>query len=205
MLPIACVAVGVAVQVVDLVLIFGRVEEGGIALTAAAFVGLLAALPSEAVIIVLSRAFFAARNTWIPVAAALSAVAVAVSTALLLVGPLGIVGLSLGVVAGSWTETLLLLVAFRVAHSRFSLGRLARAHLWYAATAVAAGLVAERSYHFLAAALPAEPGALPAAAALAGAGIAGLGIYVALAALLRVPELRATVELLRAGLRRGGG
>lgn len=203
MLPIACVAAGVAIQVVDLVVVFGQVGEQGLALTAAAFLGLLAALPSEAVIIVLSRAFFAARNTWIPVAAALSAVVIAVSTALLLVAPLGIVGLALGVVAGSWTEALLLLVAFRARHARFSLARLARAHLWYAAAAVAAGLVADRTHYLLAAALPTDPGVLPGAIALGGAGMAGLGVYVALAALLRVPELGATVDLLRAGLRRG--
>ena len=158
MLPVACIAAGVALQVVDLVIDFGRVEEAGIALTGAAFLGLLAALPTEAMIIVLSRAFFAARNTWIPVGAALVAVGVAIVAALALVEPLGIVGLSLGLVAASWAEALLLLAAFRRRHDDFGLVRLARAHAWYLAAAVAAGLVADRAYDVLATGLGRDPG-----------------------------------------------
>jgi len=203
MLPVACIAGGMALEVVDLVVHFGRVGQSGIELTGAAFVGFLAALPSEAIIIVLSRAFFAARNTWIPVLAALASVVVAVGTAVALVGPLGILGLALGVTVASWVEALLLLAAFRSRHAGFGLLRLGRAHLWYAAAAVAGGLAADRAYDALAAVLPAHPGIVPAALALGGAGAVGLAVYVALAALLRVPELGATVRLLRAGLGRG--
>ena len=202
MLPVACIAAGVALQVVDLVIDFGRVEETGIALTGAAFLGLLAALPTEAMIIVLSRAFFAARNTWIPVAAALVAVGVAIAAALALVDPLGIVGLSLALVAASWVEAFLLLVAFRHRHADFGLVRLARAHAWYLAAAVAAGFVADRAYDVLAPALGPDPGPLAGALALAGAGIVGLAVYVGLAALLRVPELGVTIDLVRSGLAR---
>jgi putative peptidoglycan lipid II flippase len=202
MLPIACIAAGVALQVVDLVVDFGRVDNAGIALTGAAFLGLLAALPSEAMIIVLSRAFFAARNTWIPVGAALASVVVAVTTAALLIGPLGIFGLALGVTVASWVEAALLLGAFRWRHAGFGLLRLGRAHLWYAAAAVAGGFVADRAYDLAAGALPPDPGPIPALLALAAVGAAGLGVYVALAALFRVPELGTSVYLVRAGLRR---
>jgi putative peptidoglycan lipid II flippase len=203
MLPIACIAAGVALQVVRLVIDFGRVEEDGIAMTSAALLGFLAALPTEAMIIVLSRAFFAARNTWIPVAAALVSVAVAVGTATALITPLGILGLSLGVAAASWVEAVLLLLAFRHRHAGFGLLRLGRAHLWYAAAAVAAGLVSDRAYDLFVSPLSAEPGVPAAALALTAAGIAGLAVYVALAAMLRVPELGVTVDLVRTGLRRG--
>jgi len=202
MLPIACIAAGVALQVVDLVVDFGRVEASGVALTGAAFLGFLGALPSEAMIIVLSRAFFAARNTTIPVGAALVSVVVAVGTAALLIGPLGIFGLALGVTVASWVEALLLLAAFRYRHAGFGLLHLGRAHLWYLAAAVAAGLVADRAYDLVAGDLPVDPAPLPAVLALAFAGAVGLVVYVALAALLRVPELGAIVRLLRAGLRR---
>ncbi|MCU0479255.1 MAG: murein biosynthesis integral membrane protein MurJ [Chloroflexi bacterium] len=203
MLPIACIAAGVALQVVDLVVDFGEVDDAGIALTGAAFLGLLAALPSEAMIIVLSRAFFAARNTWIPVGAALASVLVAVVTATLLVGPLGIFGLALGVTVASWVEAVLLLGAFRHRHAGFGLLRLGRAHLWYLAAAAVAGLVADRAYDLAAGALSADPGALATLVVLAAVGALGLLVYVALAALLRVPELPATVRLVRTGLRRG--
>ncbi|MFH1474651.1 MAG: murein biosynthesis integral membrane protein MurJ [Chloroflexota bacterium] len=203
MLPVACIAAGVALQVVDLVVGFGRVDDAGIALTAAAFAGLLAALPTEAVIIVLSRAFFAARNTWIPVGAAMISVVVAVATATLLVGRLGILGLALGVTVASWVEAAVLLFAFRSRHAGFGLLRLGRAHLWYLGAAVAAGLAAGRVHDLAGGSLETDPGIVPSALALGFAGIVGLAVYVGLAAVLRVPELGATIRLLRSGLSRG--
>ncbi len=202
MLPVACIAAGVAVQVVHLVVGFGRVDEAGIALTGAAFLGFLAALPTEAVIIVLSRAFFAARNTWIPVGAAMVSVVVAVGTATILVGRLGIMGLALGVAVASWVEAALLLAAFRRRHSGFGLLRLGRAHLWYLGAAVAAGLATDRAHDVLGSSLGTDPGIVPSVLALGGAGLIGLAVYVGLAALLRVPELGATIRLVRAGLGR---
>ncbi|HYN49270.1 MAG TPA: lipid II flippase MurJ, partial [Candidatus Nanopelagicales bacterium] len=190
------------VQVVDLVIDFGRVDDAGIALTGAAFLGFLAALPTEAVIIVLSRAFFAARNTWIPVGAALVSVVVAVGTATLVVGPLGILGLALGVTVASWVEAALLLAAFRWRHAGFGLLRLGRAHLWYLAAAIAAGFAVDRAYDLLGDALGPNPGTLASALALGGVGLFGLAVYVGLAAVLRVPELGATIRLVRSGLSR---
>ncbi len=203
MLPLACIAAGLALQVVDLVVDFGRVEPSGITLTAAAFVGFLGALPSEAMIIVLSRAFFAARNTWIPVLAALASVVVAITTATLLIRPLGILGLALGVAVASWVEAILLLAAFRHRHAGFGLLRLGRAYLWYLAAAVIGGLVAERAYDLIAGAMAPDPGALLAALTLGAAGTVGLAVYAALCAVLRVPELGVTVHLVRVGLHRG--
>jgi putative peptidoglycan lipid II flippase len=203
MLPVACIAAGVALPVVDLVINFGRVEEAGVILTSEAFAGLLAALPTEAMVIVLSRAYFAARNTWIPVAAALTSVAVAIGVALALTTPLGILGLALGLVAASWVEASLLLVAFRRRHGAFSLRRLGMALAGYGAAGIAAGLVAARAYDLLATALPVDPGILGSAAALAGAAAAGGGTYLLIAVLLRAPELGAVAGLVRAALRRG--
>ncbi len=202
MLPVACIAAGLAVQVVDLVVHFGRVDDAGIALTGAAFLGFLAALPTEAAIIVLSRAFFAARNTWIPVGAALVSVAVAVGTATLLAGRVGILGLALGVTVASWVEAALLVAAFRLRHAGFGLLRLGRAHLWYLAAAIAAGLASDRAYDLLGGSLGTDPGIARSALALGGVGLLGLAVYVGLAALLRVPELSTSIRLVRSGLRR---
>jgi putative peptidoglycan lipid II flippase len=202
MLPVACIAAGVALPVVDLVINFGRVEEAGVILTSEAFVGLLAALPTEAMVIVLSRAFFAARNTWIPVAAALTSVAVAVGTALALVTPLGIVGLALGLVAASWTEATILILLFRRRHAGFGVLRLGRAYAWFAAAGIVAGLVTSRVYDFVAPALPADAGLVLGALALAAAGAAGIGVYALLAAAFRIAELGAALGLARAAVRR---
>jgi putative peptidoglycan lipid II flippase len=203
MLPIACIAAGVALPVVDLVVNFGKVEEAGVILTSEAFIGLLAALPTEAMVIVLSRAYFAARNTWIPVAAALTSVAVAIGVALALTTPLGILGLALGLAAASWVEASLLLVAFRRRHRAFGLVRLARAYAWFGAAGIVAGLVADRAYDLLAGALSVDPGVVGGALLLAGAGLTGGGTYLLLAILLRAPELGVVMGLLRAGMRRG--
>lgn len=202
MLPIACIAAGIAVEAIGLVIGFGRVDDEGIALTGAAFFGFLAALPTEAAIIVLSRAFFAARNTWIPVGAALVSVAVAITTATLLIGPLGIVGLALGIAVGSWVETTLLLGAFRFRHAGFGLLRLGRAYLGYLAAAAAAGFAADRAYDLLGSSAGAQPPILPAAPALGAAVLVGIAVYVILAALMRIPELRFTLRLVQSGLRR---
>ncbi len=202
MLPVACIAAGVALQVVDLVIDFGRVDDAGIALTGAAFIGFLAALPTEAVIIVLSRAFFAARNTWIPVGAALISVVVAVSTATLLVGRVGILGLALGVTVASWVEAALLLAAFRWRHAGFGLLRLGRAHLLYLAAAIAAGLVADRAYDLVGGSPGTDPGIVSSVLALGAVGLVGLTVYAGLAAALRVPELGTTIRLVRSGLGR---
>jgi len=202
MLPIACIAAGVAYQVVELIVDFGRVEQSGLLLTGAAFLGLLPALPSEAMIIVLSRAFFAARNTWIPVGAALTSVGVAIAAAVALVDPLGIVGLALALVVASWVEALILLAAFRRRHAGFGLLRLARAYALYLVAAVVAGFVADRTYDVLVGAFPAEQGPILAVAALAATGLAGLAVYLGLAAMVRIPELGASIDLLRSALSR---
>ena len=71
------------------------------------------------------------------------------------------------------------------------------------AAAIAAGLAADWTYDRVAAAVGADPAVVPAALALGVAGLAGIAVYVALAAVLRVPELGVTVRLVRSGLGRG--
>ena len=88
--------------------------------------------------------------------------------------------------------------------SIFGLLRLGRAHLWYLAAAVVAGLVADRAYDLFAGSLGTDPGVVAGALALGGAGLIGVAVYVGLAAVLRVPELGLTVRLARSGLSRGG-
>ena len=58
-------------------------------------------------------------------------------------------------------------------------------------------------YDLFAGSLGTDPGVVPGALALGGAGLVGLAVYVGLAAVLRVPELGVTVGLVRAGLGRG--
>lgn len=202
MLPAACIGAALALPIIGVVIDVGAVDDAGVALTGAAFLGLLAALPSEANIIVLSRAFFAARNTWIPVGAALVTVATSVAIATLLVDALGILGIALGVTAASWVEAILLLVAFRSRHRAFDLAGLARAHGTYLAGALVAGLAALGVRDVLAGAGGADAGWARAMVSLAAGAAAGLAVYVVLMAALRVPELGRARQLVRRGLGR---
>ena len=204
MLPLACIAAGVALQVIDLVVDFGRVDEAGIALTGAAFLGLLAALPTEAAIIVLSRAFFAARNTWIPVGR----------------------GAGLGRRRGrhrdcsSWARSGSSgspsgSRSRRGSRRRSSWprsGRATPASACCASGGPISGTSRRRSSPGSPPIAPTTcsparwgpiPGSCPAALALGGAGLVGLAVYAGLAAVLRVPELGVTVRLVRSGLGRG--
>ena len=202
MLPLACIAAGVAVQVVDLVVDFGRgkIEAGGSRLTGAAFLGFLAALPTEASIIVLSRAFFAARNTWIPVAAAVLGRRRR-RTACSSWGRSGSRARPRAhgrVLGGGGAPPR---PAFRRAPPAFGLLRLrVGPHRRYLAAAVVAGLAADRADDLLR--RLAERRRCPRASRSAAPASSGWPSTLGLAAVLRVPELGVTVRLVRSGLGR---
>src|SRR5439155_190630 len=80
-------------QVVSAVFDWGRFTGGGVDLTAAALVVLIVALPSESLTALLARAFYADRDTTVPVVAAVLAVAINTTVAIAAVGSLGVAGI----------------------------------------------------------------------------------------------------------------
>ena len=73
-------------------------------------VGFLVGLTAHAMIAVLARAFYARQDTVTPVVAAVAAVAINTTLAVILVGPLGLPGIALAIAIAAWVEALALLV-----------------------------------------------------------------------------------------------
>jgi putative peptidoglycan lipid II flippase len=160
------------------------------------------ALASESLIAILARAFYANRDTLTPVVAAVLAVVLNVSLAIVLVGPLGLAGVGVAIAVGSWVEVGLLLVVLNRRIGGFEFGELARFGLVALVGAVAAGFVAWAAMTLAVGAIGPEPPRIVLLAELAVAtGLAGLA-YLGLSRALRIPELGTIVRLMSDALRR---
>ena len=160
------------------------------------------ALPSETAIVLLARAFYAARDTRTPVAAALVAVALSVLISIVLAPALGVVGLAVGIAVASWLEALVLLVRLDRLVPALDVAGIARGGGLAAGCAAAAGAGAWAVLevgHFV---LGPAPGKIAIAGELMLVGLVSVGIYVGLARLLRIPEVPMIVRLLRSAVRR---
>ena len=76
MLPLTAMGMVLHVQVIQVLFGYGRFDDEAIDRTATALLVLLLALPSELLIAILARAFYAGRDTTTPVVAAVLAVAI---------------------------------------------------------------------------------------------------------------------------------
>ena len=142
MLPLAALTIVLRSEIVTLLFGYGRFDEHGVALTAAVLMCLSFALASESLIAILARAFYASRDTLTPVSAAVLAVALNVSLAVVLVGPLGLAGVGVAIAVGSWVEVCLLLVVLTRRVGGFEVGELARSGVVALGGAIVAGAVA---------------------------------------------------------------
>ena len=93
-------------------------------------------------IAVLARAFYARQDTVTPVAAAVGAVAINCTLAVVLVGPLGLPGIALAIAIAAWIEALVLLaILYRRLH-HFELRGLGRVGVESVVGSVVAGVAA---------------------------------------------------------------
>jgi putative peptidoglycan lipid II flippase len=122
----------------------GRFSEDGVRLVAGALALLLLALPAEALMTILVRAFYANRDTRTPAAAAVLAVAFHVGLGVVAVSVFGwgLAGIALGIAIGSTVEAILLVVLLRRAIPAFDPWPLVRVGVPVALGSLAAGLVA---------------------------------------------------------------
>ena len=88
----------------------GKISQADLDLIAATLVAFLVGLTAHALIAVLARAFYARQDTVTPVVAAVGAVAINCTLAVVLVGPLGCPGIALAIAVAAWIEALALLV-----------------------------------------------------------------------------------------------
>jgi putative peptidoglycan lipid II flippase len=206
MLPIAALGMVLRVQGVRLLFDYGRFSLTGVELTAAALLVLLLALPSEALIAILARAFYAGRDTITPVIAAILAVIINVSFGIVAVTVLrlGLPGIALGIALGSWAEALLLLAVLDRRMPTFLPADVLKAFVPAALSSTIAGLVAFGVLEALEAAVgqdPAKPSVL--LEILVAGGLGGL-VYLAISLALRIPELATIVRLMSDALPRPG-
>jgi putative peptidoglycan lipid II flippase len=194
------VALGIALRVPTTTLLFnhGKFTEDGVALVASTLTVLLLALPGEALITILVRAFYANRDTRTPMTAAILAVAINVTAgvAAVHVFGLGLPGIALGIAIGSSIEAVVLAVVLRREIPAFDPAPVLRMAGTVTIGSLAAGLVALASLAVLDGALAGLPLHLRAIVELVVGGGLGALTYLAAVWVLRVPELGLIMRLM---------
>ena len=187
------------------VLFGGGFDKRGIDLTADTLLFLLVGLAAHSMIVVLARAFYSGQDTRTPVIAATLSVVVNVAVSITTVGALGLSGLALGIAAGAWFEALLLAVLLWQRTPGAGLEKLVAPFVVFvigAVMAAGAALVAVRLIELV---VGLEPGRLATLIEVVVASGIGAAVYVAYSALLRLPELRQSLQLVRSAVRRESG
>lgn len=211
MLPITALGMVLRVQVVELLLGYGKFSQAAVQLTADTLLLFLLGLTAHSVIAVLTRAFYARQDTRTPMVAAVLAVAINTTLAIALVGSLGLPAIGLSIAAAAWTEAILLLVVLRRREGpALDLGALASALLRILLGAIAAGAVAYLVLQALGGLVPAGTnleGLSAKAALLIQAVVVTLGggaTYALATWALGVRELRTITSILADLIRRRG-
>jgi len=202
MLPLAGLTMVLRTEIVTLLFGYGRFDQHGIDLTSAALLFLALALASESLIAILARAFYASRDTLTPVLAAVLAVALNVSLAVVLVGRIELAGIGLAIAIGSWAEVGFLLAVLNRRVGGLDLGALVRSGAVALVCAAVASAVAWAAMAALEEGVGASPPRLVLFVELGLAtGLAGL-VYLGLSRALRIPELGTIVRLMTDAVRR---
>ncbi|HYX11995.1 MAG TPA: murein biosynthesis integral membrane protein MurJ [Candidatus Acidoferrum sp.] len=203
MIPIAALTIVLRTQVVSAVFDWGRFGVTGVDATAIALVVLIVALPSESLTAMLARGFYADRDTTIPVVAAVIAVAINTSVAIVTVGTLGVAGVSLGIVLGSWAEAVLLAATLRRRRPTFDLGSIAAAALPIVIAAAIGAAVAFAALVGLDQLLGGVTGKAGTVIELVLATAAGGFAYLVTSRMLGIAEVGTLFGLLQSAVRRG--
>jgi putative peptidoglycan lipid II flippase len=206
MIPVAALAAIVRVETVAL--LFGTFTPEAIRLTADTFLAFLLGAPAHALIAVLARAFYARQDTITPVLAAVAAVIVNTTLAVLLVGTLGLPGMAFAIAIAAWLEAGALTVILRAREGPLGLadvGSVAARTLVATALAALVGVVVHLLVGPVLAPDPATFGyregpGLVGVIVLVSAAFAGT--FAASALALRIGELRSIVEIMVDAIRR---
>lgn len=202
MLPIAAIGMALRLQIVELLLGYGKFDDAAIVLTADTLLLFLLGLAAHALIGVSARAFYAKQDTKTPVVAAILAVVINTTLGAALVGPLGLPALGLAIAVAAWAEALLLLVVLKRREPGLNLRGIASVGVRSLIGSVVAALVALGVLYGVGQLLAGEPGKvaifLEAAAAALAAGLA----YAAVALALRIPELPTMISIVTDLVRR---
>ncbi|HEY2916279.1 MAG TPA: murein biosynthesis integral membrane protein MurJ [Candidatus Limnocylindrales bacterium] len=206
MLPITALGMVLRVQVVELLLGYGKFGTAAVDETAATLLLFLVGLPAHGVIDVLARSFYARKDTATPVVAAVLGVVVTIGLAMALVGALGLPAVGLALSGGTWGEGLLLLAVLKRREPALDLGGVGSVGLRSLIGALVAGGVALGVVAAVGA-TGIEGGKVAAFIQAVAATLAGGAAYLLVAVLLRIPELDTIVATTRGlvGSRRAAG
>jgi putative peptidoglycan lipid II flippase len=204
MLPITALAMVLRLQIVELLLGYGRFDAEAVRLTADTLLLFMLGLTAHSAIGVLARAFYARQDTRTPVAAAILAVVINTSLGVLLVGSLGLPALGLAIATAAWVEALVLLWMLRRREPGFDLAAIASVATRAAIGSVAAGAVALLVLGAWDGAVGAGGGKVALLIEAALATIAGGLAYAGVALVLRIPELPSIVGIMVDLVRRRG-
>jgi putative peptidoglycan lipid II flippase len=201
MLPLTALGMILRLQVVELLLGYGKFDQAAVRLTADTLLLFLIGLAAHSAIAVLARAFYARNDTRTPTVAAVLAVVVNCALAIALVGPMGLPAIGLGIAVAAWSEAIALLVWLRRREPMFDVAGVVsvvvRCLVAALVAAVVASLVLNAAGPALTDATLGSIGAKLKILALAGiTTVAGGGTYVAVAAALRVRELNTLASIL---------
>jgi putative peptidoglycan lipid II flippase len=188
-------------------LLFGAFTADAIELTAATLFAFTIGLVAHSLIAVLARASYAQQDTLTPVLAAIAAVVVNTTLAVVLVDPLGLPGIALAIATAAWLEagTLLFLLLRRVRD--LDLRDTASVALRTTIATVLAAVAAVAVQARVGGALLTDPvsggwAQIPGLlATIAAVTLAFVAVFVPLALALRITELRSIVGLVFDALR----
>ena len=202
MIPIAVFAAVAREPIVEILFGSGKIRPADLDLIAVTLVGFLVGLTAHALIAVLARAFYARQDTVTPVVAAIGAVAINVTLAVILVGPLGLPGIALAIAIAAWIEALALLAILYRRLPHFELGGLGRVGVEALVGSTVAGVATFAVLGSLGGALGSEPGRLIAIVEVGVVGVAFGVVYGAISLALRIPELPSIVGVMADVIRR---
>ncbi len=202
MVPIAVLTAVVRQPVVDALFGGGSIRQPDLDLIAVTLVAFSVGLTAHALIAVLARAFYARQDTVTPVVAAIGAVVINCTLAVVLVDPLGLPGIALAIAIAAWIEALALLAILYRRLPHFEIAGLGRVGIEAIVGSVVAGLVSVPVLGAVSAALGAEPGRIALLVEAAVVSVAYGAIYAGVSLALRIPELPSIVGVMADLLRR---
>jgi putative peptidoglycan lipid II flippase len=202
MVPMSVVMAIVREPVVELLFGGGSILPADLELIARTLVGFVIGLTAHAMIAVLARAFYARQDTVTPVVAAIGAVAVNTTLAVILVGPFGLPGIATAIAIAAWLEAIGLLVVLARRSPEFTLRGLGRVGIEAAVCSALAGLAGFASLVWIDDLLGSDIGRLAQVVPISVAGVAFAAVYAFAATALRIPELPSIVAIMADLLRR---
>ena len=204
MVPIAVLTAVLRQEVVELLFGGSQIGDQHLALIATTLASFLVGLVAHAMIAVLARAFYARQDTLTPVLAAIGAVAINCTLAVVFVGPLhlGLSGIALAIAIAAWVEATALLVILRIQLPHFHLTGLGRVGIEAILGGTVAGAAAAGLLQILGGLVGLDPAwpvqVLEIAVVSAGFGL----VYTVVSLALRIPELPTIVRVMTDVLRR---